>query len=63
MTISSENGESQTCTVTEKCMSHVVSNEEGTGGHWVYEDTILSADVEDMDDLHNCGGVLQIGAC
>ena len=63
MTISSEEGESQTCTVTERCMSHVVMYEDRNGGYWVYEDTTLSADVSDMDDLHNCSGVLQIGAC
>ena len=63
MTISSEEGESQTCTVTEKCMSHIVWFEDRNGGYWVYEDTTLSAEVEDMDDLHNCSGVLQIGAC
>ena len=63
MTISAEEGESQTCTVTTECQSYIRWFEDRNGGEWVHEDNTFSAEVLDMDDLHNCSGVLQVGAC
>ena len=65
MTISAEEGESQTCTVTTECNTGAIKwyDENQSGGEWIYDDATFSAEVLDMDDLHNCSGVLQVGAC
>ena len=58
MSIDAADGTSQRCTVEVQCETgEVVDNQA------VHEDNSFTAQVWDFDDLHNCGGTLQVGAC
>ena len=63
MSISAEDGTSQTCTIQVKCESHIEPAISGGGGYMIYELNELSAPVWDFDNLANCSGTLQVGAC
>ena len=63
MSISAEDGTSQTCTIEVKCESHIEPAISGGGGYMIYELNELSAPVWDFDNLANCSGTLQVGAC
>ena len=58
MSISAEDGTSQRCTVNVQCQTGQVVD-----SHAIHRANSFSAQVWDFDDLHNCSGDLQVGAC
>ena len=58
MSISAEDGTSQRCTVNVQCNTGQVVD-----SHAIHRANSFSAQVWDFDDLHNCSGDLQVGAC
>ena len=65
MSISAEDGTSQRCTVNVRCESgsFYPSVSGSPGGIMIFHANEFSAQVWDFDDLHNCSGTLQVGAC
>ena len=63
--ISSTDGASQHCTIDTACRKKEFYTPDGGGlaGRWIDNPTSITADIEDIDDLHNCDGELTVGSC
>ena len=65
MSISATNGSSQDCTMEGQCMARIETvnrDPEPPYQVWVWDDVEITTDVENMDDLRNCGGALTTDA-
>ena len=65
MSISTTNGSSQDCTMEGQCMARIETvnrDPEPPYQRWVWDDVEITTDVENMDDLRNCGGALTTDA-
>ena len=65
MSISATNGSSQDCTMEGQCMARIETvnrDPEPPYQVWIWDDVEITTDVENMDDLRNCGGALTTDA-
>ena len=65
MSISATNGSSQNCTMEGQCRARIETvnrDPEPPYQRWVWDDVEITTDVENMDDLRNCGGALTTDA-
>ena len=65
MSISATNGSSQNCTMDGQCRARIETvnrDPEPPYQRWVWDDVEITTDVENMDDLRNCGGALTTDA-
>ena len=65
MSISATNGSSQDCTMDGQCRARIETvnrDPEPPYQRWVWDDVEITTDVENMDDLRNCGGALTTDA-